>query len=147
MKQITENTILFILLIVGGIGLLLHYNNKSSNTDNDFEIVLTQNESDASSHEHINPKTMKISGTQEVGFPLNFEIGSPTSNVQYILELGNGDHLQLTNKKKTYTYERPGNYQVKLIAVNNGATELLHSSNIRITQHLASGPTVGGSAN
>ena len=146
MKQITENTILFMLLIIGGLGLLFHYNNKASDANNEFEIVLMQHESAPSSHKQISQKSMKISGTQEVGFPLNFEIGDLTSNVQYILELGNGDRLDLTNNQ-SYTYEKPGNYHVKLIAVKKDNQELLQSTKLQITQHLAAGPSIGGSAN
>lgn len=148
MKQITENTILLMLLLIGGIGLLLHYNNKTAETNNDFEIVLLQNGlSDASSHEQSLQKTMKISGPQEVGLPLDFEINNPIAGTHYFLELGNGKSMKVTKSNNSYTYPQPGYYDVKLIAVNNGQSTVMQSTKIRITQQFAAGPTYGGSQN
>ncbi len=139
MKQITENTILLVLLLIGGLGLLMHYNDGASTSQDDFEIVLSQNGLfDASSHEKNTNRSMKITGTPEVGFPLSFEITNFRSDSRYFLEMGNGERYELTGKSSNYIYEQPGSYHVNLIAVNGKHREVIHSVGLNITQHLAS---------
>lgn len=72
-----------------------------------------------------------IAGTREAGSSLIFSIENYDESLTYMIDFGNGYRRELENSI-TYSYRRPGNFRLRLIATNEQGSSSIYNKSIRI---------------
>lgn len=136
MKQLTENTLLFLILSLGALGLAFNY--FSTSTTSTVDVTMSNSSISEVYQNFTNGDLLQIGGSHEVGLPLSFNIDGYAANATYTLETGDGKTKQLDNGQLSHIYSSPGKYKVKLHVTYQGETKLACSKKIVISEQLAS---------
>ncbi|MEM6632094.1 MAG: TonB family protein [Bacteroidota bacterium] len=74
----------------------------------------------AGTKKEFGPFEVEVSGERVEGIPLNFYIPSYSSRVSYFMDYGNGV-TQRVKKRHAFSYTEPGNFTLKLIAIDQAS--------------------------
>lgn len=72
-----------------------------------------------------------IAGSREAGASLIFSIENYDESLTYMIDFGNGYRREVENSI-TYSYRRPGNFRLRLIATNEQGSSSIYNKSIRI---------------
>lgn len=128
-KAITEEINIAILILLGCAGLYfyssitsqkephIHFSNITANA------VLANDDHSSGTSESSNEVLVKeqllIKGHMEAGEQVYITLENFDAKAQYRIEFGDGKTQAMTEKTIRYTYEKSGNYKVKLIINSN----------------------------
>ncbi|MFK8005039.1 MAG: PKD domain-containing protein [Saprospiraceae bacterium] len=96
--------------------------------------IVTQNIEEAAAIEITSENPINISGFQEAGEVLEFELKSykSDSKVEYVIHFGNGDIRTISDKITYYKYPNAGNFEVKVTAKYQKDTKQIFSEKVAI---------------
>ena len=77
------------------------------------------------------PYAVDIAGAREEGSSLVFSIENPDQHLTYLLDFGNGYRREL-HRTIRYTYDRAGDYRIRLITTNEEGMSSIYNKSIRI---------------
>jgi hypothetical protein len=75
---------------------------------------------------------VKIADNRKAGQPLEIEFLKDPKSSRYVMEMGDGVRLIVTQQKLIYTYETPGKYVLELKEIKNGLLNVLGTKKIKI---------------
>ncbi len=121
-KALMEGVNIIILIALGCAGLFLYYNILSpkkthvphSGITANTNIVADEQEHHSVPETKVEHSQLLIEGHREAGELITFTIDNYDKKASYIIDFGNGTRKEVKNKKITYSYNRSGNYEVKL---------------------------------
>ncbi|TAE51377.1 MAG: TonB family protein [Bacteroidetes bacterium] len=81
----------------------------------------------------IQPFAFAVEGERRVGQSLNLTVIDYDENINYTLDMGNGDRKQI-QRRLSYTYSAPGLYQVQLVARNSSGASSVYRRSIEVSE-------------
>ena len=75
---------------------------------------------------------VRVSDKKKAGEPLEIEFLKDPKASRYVMEMGDGVRLIVTQTKLMYTYETPGKYVIELKEIKNGLLSLVGTRKIKI---------------
>jgi len=148
MKQLLVNSILpfsgksksehFILLAVALLGLLgssyMISNCKGHNHNAFFSAQNMGNPNLIDSPINGNQLVLEISGDLQEKSPIEFSIPENLNQQKFLIDFGNGEKRIIDDENFFYSYNRPGNYKVQLLSMNDERLKMVESRNVLIAQ-------------
>jgi hypothetical protein len=121
-----------LLFIVAAIGLLCSAfalaDNSSLPQNNDFKQVVSFDLAKKSEFD----KYVTISGDKKTGSELSFEISLDLKASRYVMEMGDGRRMILTQPAFTYKYENKGEYVLELKEIQKGLIVVVGDKKLKI---------------
>ncbi len=134
-KSKSEHLILLAVAFLGLIGSSYMINNCKGNINStSYE---SQNFTEIESLQipiRHKKEVLKISGDLKEKSPIQFSLPEIISNQRFIIDFGNGEKRVIAQDNLYYSYNRPGNYKVKLLSMNNERMKMVDSRNVLISQ-------------
>lgn len=126
-----ESSLLIIMLCAGLVGIMYH--------------IGTTPKGESSMVVHYEPGSdpqqayLSIDPTAEVGLPVQFTLHSGGSQAQYLLDLGQGQVIDIAETAFQHIFRKPGFFPIKLILRSPEGDKVLDTYQIKITdaQNLA----------
>jgi hypothetical protein len=75
---------------------------------------------------------VRVADKKKAGEPLEIEFLKDPKASRYVMEMGDGVRLIVTQTKLIYTYETPGKYVIELKEIKNGLLSLVGTRKIKI---------------
>lgn len=75
---------------------------------------------------------VKMTSKAKVGEVIEIEFLQDESASRYVMEMGNGERLIVTQKDLIYTYDQPGKYVVELKEIRRGLLRLVGTKRIKV---------------
>jgi hypothetical protein len=136
-----EPFMLSMLVVTGIIGSVYLFGQKiilgegsstlgGSPTTSSIASIFTDKEDTASSD--LFDDYVKIADSRKAGQPLEIEFLKDPKSSRYVMEMGDGVRLIVTQQKLIYTYEAPGKYVLELKEIKNGLLTVVGSKKIKI---------------
>ncbi|MBK9253982.1 MAG: hypothetical protein IPM42_00695 [Saprospiraceae bacterium] len=90
---------------------------------------ISENESEASGDFD---KFVKMNGKAKAGEVIEISFLEDETASRYVMEMGNGERLIVTQKNLIYTYDLPGKYVIELKEIRRGILKLVGTKRIKI---------------
>ena len=75
---------------------------------------------------------IKMSGSPQAGVLYNFEFLKDVKSSRFVLEMGDGVRLIITQNSLSYSYAQPGKYVIELKEIKNGLLHLVGTKKIKV---------------
>lgn len=130
-----------LLFVLGSIGLIgfIYVFHCFVNPDNNTVTTKTMSQPVYNHNLNIFPlgqentdEQLDIKGTMEINKPVEFVILNYNPIIDYTLDLGNGELLQMKEKSCKYTFKKSGNFNVQLNAAYHNKAKMLISRSLNI---------------
>jgi len=66
--------------------------------------------------------------------PIEFSLSEKESGKRFLVDFGNGEQKVFSNDRFYYSYNRPGNYKVKLMEMDKEKLRTVESRNVLISR-------------
>ena len=75
---------------------------------------------------------VRMSSKAKVGEVIEIEFLQDETASRYVMEMGNGERLIVTQKNLIYTYDQPGKYVIELKEIRRGLLRLVGTKRIKV---------------
>ena len=132
-----EPLILSLLAVIGLIGTIFMFQQNPNQIPSNAYLVSSV---EPRNNEDISPvaakndfdKMVKISGKERAGEELEFSLIFDKSQSRYVMEMGDGMRIILTQESFKYTYAEKGTYLLEIKEINLGVINTVASKKVKI---------------